>query len=103
MWIYFSIYNDHKYAYVFGFYLVSFLIVGPSSAMFAYFLAVLIPFGHLKIEEIWIGLPIAFLIPGSPLNVGIYYGAMLDGVRGALLSAIFLYLPVFLCLYGFLP
>jgi len=45
----------------------------------------------------------AYLIPGSPLNIGIYYGAMLDGIRGALLAAIFLYLPVFLYLYGLLP
>jgi len=49
LWIYFSFYNDSKYAYILGFYLVSFLIIGPKSTMFAYYIAVLIPIGHLTI------------------------------------------------------
>lgn len=47
MWIYFSIYTDHHYIYVFGFYLVSCLVIGPIDAIYAYFVAVLIPFGQL--------------------------------------------------------
>jgi len=43
------------------------------------------------------------MLPGTHLNVGIYFGSMIDGVQGALLSAIFLYLPCFLSLYGILP
>lgn len=89
--------------YVFGFYLVSCLIIGPIDAIYAYFVAILIPFGHLGGMEIWIGLPISFLLPGTHLNVGIYFGAMIDGVRGAFLSAIFLYIPTFLSLLGLLP
>ena len=45
----------------------------------------------------------AFLLPGTHLNVGIYFGAMIDGVRGALLSALALFIPSFLSLYGLLP
>lgn len=43
------------------------------------------------------------MFPGSIINVGIYFGAVIDGARGALLSAIFIYTPCFLALYGILP
>jgi chromate transporter len=103
MWLYFSIYDDHPYIYVFGFYCVSCLIIGPIDVIFAYFLTILLPFSHLDPMQIWIGIPLSFLLPGTQLNVGIYFGAMLDGLRGALLAAIFLYLPCFLSVYGILP
>jgi len=103
MWIYFSIYTEHQYLYVFGFYFVGCLIIGPIDTIYAYFLAVLIPFGHLNPIQIWIGIPISFLLPGTLLNIGIYFGSMIDGVRGAILSAIFLYFPCFLSLFGLLP
>lgn len=54
-------------------------------------------------EQIWLGIPFAFLIPGSLVNGGIYFGVLVDGFRGMVLSAIFLYLPCFLSLYGMLP
>jgi chromate transporter len=54
-------------------------------------------------NQFWIGLPLAFLTPGSIVNVGIYFGSIIDGIRGALLSAFFLYLPCFLSIYGILP
>jgi chromate transporter len=103
MWVYFSIYIDGKYIYTFGFYVVSCLIIGPIEVVFAYLLSILTSFGHLNPEEIWVGLPIAFMLPGTHLNVGIYFGAMIDGVRGALLAAFALFVPCFLSLYGLLP
>jgi chromate transporter len=103
MWVYFSIYTDNKYIYTFGFYIVSCLIIGPIEVVFAYLLSILTTFGHLNSEEIWVGLPVAFLLPGTHLNVGIYFGAMIDGVRGAIFSAIALFVPSFLSLYGLLP
>ena len=45
----------------------------------------------------------AFLTPGSLINAGIYFGSVVDGMRGVFLSAIFLYLPCFLSIYGILP
>ena len=51
----------------------------------------------------WLGLPFAFLLPGSIINVGIYFGSIIDGFRGIILSGFFLYLPCFLSLYGILP
>lgn len=103
LWIYFSIYVDDKYSYIFGFYLVGCLIIGPIESIFAFFLAVLTPFGHLDPIQIWIGVSLSFLLPGSHLNLGIYFGAMLDGPRGALLAALFVNLPPFLSLFGILP
>lgn len=60
-------------------------------------------YGTINLPQIWIGIPIAFLLPGTHLNIGIYFGSMLDGLNGALLSALFLYIPCFLCIFGFLP
>jgi hypothetical protein len=37
------------------------------------------------------------------VNGGIYFGVLVDGFRGMILAAIFLYLPCFLSLYGMLP
>lgn len=54
-------------------------------------------------EQFWIGVPFAFLLPGSIMNVGIYFGALIDGFRGTVLAALFLYLPCFLSLCGILP
>lgn len=78
-------------------------IIGPIDTIFAYLLAILLRQGSINIMQIWIGIPIAFLLPGTHLNIGIYFGSMLDGVRGALLSAVFLYIPCFLSLFGLLP
>jgi len=88
---------------VFGFYFVGCFIIGPIDTIFAYLLAILLRQGSINIMQIWIGIPIAFLLPGTHLNIGIYFGSMLDGVRGALLSAVFLYIPCFLSLFGLLP
>jgi chromate transporter len=103
MWIYYSIYTTANYLYFFGFYSISCLIIGPIEVVLAYFMSILPSFGHLNPEQIWIGIPVAFLLPGTHLNVGIFFGAMIDGVRGAILSAIALFLPSFLSLYGLLP
>lgn len=48
MWVYFSIYPEDKYNYIFGFYIVSCLIIGPVEVVFAYLLSVLTNFGHLN-------------------------------------------------------
>jgi hypothetical protein len=50
-----------------------------------------------------LGVPFAFMLPGSIINVGIYYGSLIDGFIGTILSAISLYLPCFLALCGILP
>lgn len=54
-------------------------------------------------HQFWMGVPFAFMLPGSIINVGIYYGSLIDGVTGTILSAFFLYLPCFLSLCGILP
>jgi uncharacterized membrane protein len=43
------------------------------------------------------------MLPGSIINVGIYYGSLIDGFKGTVLSACYLYLPCFLALCGILP
>ena len=103
LWIYFSVLGEHPLSYIFGFYFVGCLILGPIDSIFPFFLVVLQSYGQLDPNQLWVGLPIAFLLPGTHLNIGIYFGAMMDGVRGAFLSAIFLYLPCFLSLFGLLP
>ena len=48
-------------------------------------------------------MPFAYMLPGSIIKVGIYYGSLIDGFKGTALSACFLYLPCFLALCGILP
>lgn len=103
MWLFFSIYPQHHYLYVFGFYLVGSLIIGPIESIFAYFLAIFSSIDQFEHFHIWIALPFSYLLPGSRMNVGIFFGVMIDGLRGALLSAVFMYLPCFLSLFGLLP
>lgn len=103
LWVYFSIYTENQYDYLLGFYFVGCFIIGPIDTIFAYFLALILQQESINLMQIWIGIPIAFLLPGTLLNIGIYFGSLLDGVRGGLLSAIFLYIPCFLSLFGLLP
>lgn len=100
MWIFFSIYPEHPFLYTFGFYLVGSLIIGPIESIYAYFLAII---GQSPNSHLWIALPLSFLLPGTHMNIGIFFGTMIDGVRGAVLSALFMYLPCFLSLFGILP
>jgi chromate transporter len=88
---------------VLGFYFVGCFIIGPIDTIFAYFLALVLQQQSIDAMQLWIGIPIAFLLPGSLLNIGIYFGSIIDGVRGGLLSAIFLYIPCFLSIFGLLP
>lgn len=46
LWIYFSIYPDDSYNYIFGFYLVGCLIIGPIESIFAYFFAIFSTIDH---------------------------------------------------------
>lgn len=45
----------------------------------------------------------SFLIPGSVINSGLYYGVLVDGIIGLMIAALFLYLPCFTSLFGILP
>ncbi len=103
LWIYFSIYPDDSFNYVFSFYCVGCLIIGPIDVIFAYFLSILLPHPATNMTQMWLGVPISFLIPGSHLNIGIYFGSLIDGIRGAILAGIILYIPCFLFLLGMLP
>jgi chromate transporter len=53
--------------------------------------------------QFWLGVPIAYLLPGTSINVAVYYGTVIDGLRGAILAWIFVYMPAFLSVYGILP
>ena len=101
--IYFSIYPEHQFAYVLSFYFVGCGIIGPIEVIFAYFLSILLPHPSTNLTQMWLGVATSFLVPGSHLNIGIYFGSMIDGLWGALLASIFMYLPCFLFLMGMLP
>jgi chromate transporter len=103
MWVFFAINPDHDYSYVFSFYWVGCLIIGPIDVIFAYFYSILLEYPDTNMTQLWIGVAISFLIPGSHLNIGIYFGSLVHGLRGTILAAIFLYIPCFLFLLGVLP
>ena len=103
LWIFFSINSGNSYEYIFSFYWIGCLIIGPIEVIFAYFLSIMLYNPAINITQMWIGVAFSFLIPGSHLNIGIYFGFLLDGLKGAILAAIFLYIPCFLFLLGVLP
>lgn len=103
MWIFFSINPNHDYIYVFSFYWIGCLIIGPIDVVFAYFYSILLDFPETNMTQFWIGLAITYFIPGSHLNIGIYFGFLVYGIKGTILAAIFLYIPCFLFLLGILP
>ncbi len=102
-WVFFSYFSTSSYLYVWADYFVGLLVIGPMNTIFAYFYANFLEQGLMTEGQFWIGIPLAYLTPGSLINIGIYYGYLIDGIRGVLLSAIFLYLPCFLSIYGILP
>lgn len=103
LWIWFEFFPSSHYIYTFVFYFVGCFIIGPVNTTFAYFYANFLELGLIDEKQFWIGVPFAFLLPGSIINVGIYYGSLIDGFRGTIFSALFLYLPCFLSLCGILP
>ncbi len=103
LWTFFSFYPDHHYAYIFSFYFVGCLIIGPIEVIFAYFLSILLVYPTINITQMWVGFSIAFLVPGSHINIGMYFGSLIDGVVGGILAVLALYIPFFLFLLGALP
>jgi chromate transport protein ChrA len=103
LWIYFSIYPENAYEYIFSFYWIGCMIIGPVEVIFAYFLSLMLEHPNTTMTQTWMGVAFAFLIPGSHLNIGIYFGSLVDGLKGALCAATFLYIPCFLFLLGMLP
>ena len=103
LWVWFEIFPQSKYIYSFVFYFVGCFIIGPVNTIFAYFYANFLELDLMTEQQFWLGLPFAFLLPGSIINVGIYFGSIIDGFKGVIISGFFLYLPTFLSLYGILP
>ena len=54
-------------------------------------------------DQFWLGIPLTFLIPGVPTNISMYYGTIIHGVMGGILSWIFLHIPPILIIFGILP
>ena len=103
LWVWFKFHPDSHYVYTFVFYFVGCFIIGPTATIFAYSYANFIELGLMDKDQFWLGVPFAYMLPGSIINVGIYYGSVIDGVVGTALSACFIYLPCFLALCGILP
>ena len=103
LWVYFSIYPESEYSYVFGFYLIGCLLIGPMESIFAYLLVLFSSSPQFDEKYIWLGLPLVFVLPGTHTNIAIFIGGMLDGFRGAALALISLNLPRFLSIFGLLP
>ena len=103
LWLVFNFYPGSWFSYSYIFYFCGSLIIGPATTIFAYLYAFFTELQLLPQSLIWIGFPLSFLTPGSVVNGALYYGVLLDGIRGLIVAAIFLYLPCFVSLYGILP
>ena len=103
LWIISSYYPGSWFSYSYIFYFCGSFIIGPATSVFAYLFAFFTEMKLITETLMWVGFPFAFLLPGSVVNGALYYGLLIDGVRGLLVAAIFFYLPCFLSLYGILP
>jgi len=103
LWLVSNFYPGQWYSYAYIFYFCGSFVLGPATSVFAYLYAFFMDLQLVPESLIWIGLPFSFLTPGSVVNGALYYGVLLDGLRGLIVAAIFFYLPCFASLYGILP
>jgi chromate transporter len=103
LWILSSFYPDSIFGYCFVFVFCGTFSMGPAAGIFAYLYSYFTELSFISDSQMWIGFPLAYLIPGSVVNSGLYYGVLVDGIKGLLAAAIFLYLPCFTALFGILP
>jgi chromate transporter len=91
------------YSYSYIFYFCGAFVIGPATTVFAYIYAFVHELNLIPDHLFWVGLPFAFLLPGSVVNGVLYFGVLLDGFRGMMVAAISFYIPCFITLYGILP
>lgn len=103
LWLVFKFNPQSTYIYCGIFYFVACFIFGPASTIFAFLFAYFTESNLMTVEQFWLGVPLAYLLPGTSINIVVYYGTLIDGLRGGLLAWIFVYLPAFLSVYGILP
>jgi chromate transporter len=103
LWILSSFYPDSIFGYCFVFYFSGTFSMGPAAGVFSYFYSYFKEFDLITDSQIWIGFPLSYLIPGSVVNSGLYYGLLVDGIVGLMIAALFIYLPCFTSLFGILP
>ena len=49
------------------------------------------------------GFGVVAALPGPLFNLSVYLGGVIDGVKGAILSWLSLFIPAFLLIWGILP
>jgi len=103
LWLVFKFHPQSPYVYCGIFYFVACFIFGPASTIFAFLFAYFSESQLMTPEQFWLGVPLAYLLPGTSINIAVYYGTLIDGARGALLAWVCIYLPAFLSVYGILP
>jgi chromate transporter len=103
LWLIFKFLPQSTFVYCGIFYFVACFIFGPAITIFALLFAYFAESNLMTEGQFWLGVPIAYLLPGTSINIAVYYGTIIDGLRGAILSWIFVYLPAFLSVYGILP
>lgn len=99
----FRINQKQSYYFAYTFYFVGCFVFGPSTTLFPLLYPAFLELEQMEDHQFWFGVPISFLVPGSPTNVAIYYGTVLYGVAGGFLAWLFLHIPSFLIVYGILP
>lgn len=103
LWIVSNSYPNEWYSYTYIFYFAGSLVIGPAATVLAYIYPFLQEMNFITDELFWVGFPFAFLLPGSVVNGTLYYGVLIDGLRGLITAAICFYIPCFISLFGILP
>ena len=103
LWLISSLNPTAWYSYSYIFYFCGSFVIGPATTVLAYIYAFVEELDLIPDQLFWVGFPFAFLLPGSAVNGILYFGVLLDGLRGLIVAAISFYIPCFITLYGILP
>jgi chromate transporter len=95
--------NSHWIAIADSFYRSGALVFGGGHVVLPLLEKEVVPVGWIRKADFLAGYGAAQAVPGPLFTFAAYLGAMIDGIFGALLSVVAIFLPAFLLIIGALP
>jgi chromate transporter len=95
--------NSHWIAIADSFYRSGALVFGGGHVVLPLLEKEVVPVGWISKADFLAGYGAAQAVPGPLFTFAAYLGAMIDGIFGALLSVVAIFLPAFLLIIGALP
>lgn len=95
--------NNIVVDYAISFFYTGSLLLGGGHVGIPLLLSEFTNLGAVTKNVFFNGFSITNMLPGPMMNLAVYVGGFSDGLRGAIVGYIFLYLPTFLFIWGVLP